>query len=376
VLPDVLRPGLRVVFCGTAASTASAQATSYYAGAGNKFWSTLHEIGLTPRLFAPGDYASLSKLGIGLTDIVKNQSGVDREIRFAGDGAAVLRGKVLKVQPTFLAFNGKRAAKEFLRVPKVEYGLCQEMVGTTRLYVLPSTAGNASGYWDIGLWHEFAGLLAPDTRSVGSDSDRNALERAGTPSLVWDEWGRITRFFESSRIALAREAVLWNSLELADPKEALVRVTSGTSSYQVSLEAHAEAVSDTWFLYASALVSYFALAESVAADELGLDDLVGMDGIADWGGQLLRAAKCDWRKVHGNRIGAIEVAVVRNLIAHGDRSYSKRAVAKLRAGGMSPCPEPGDPLVLDDQTFREYRSRLKSLLNRGLAGSSGEGGSV
>ena len=190
--------------------------------------------------------------------------------------------------------------------------------------------------------------------------------------MLWDEWGRITRFFESSRIALAREATLWKSLELADAHDALVRVTSGTSTYQVSLPAHMEAVGDDWFLYASALMSYFALAESAAAEKLGRDDLVGLDGIADWGGRLLAAAGVDWRKVHGKRIGVVEVGVVRNLIAHGDRTYSKRAVAKLSAAGMSPCPSPGDPVVLDDETFREYRARLKSLLNRGgLAEGSG-----
>ena len=53
VLPDVLAPGLRAVFCGTAAGTKSAIAGAYYAGPGNKFWPTLHAIGLTPRRFAP-----------------------------------------------------------------------------------------------------------------------------------------------------------------------------------------------------------------------------------------------------------------------------------------------------------------------------------
>jgi len=38
VLPDVLTPGLQVVFCGTAAGTASAKRGAYYAGPGNQFW--------------------------------------------------------------------------------------------------------------------------------------------------------------------------------------------------------------------------------------------------------------------------------------------------------------------------------------------------
>src|ERR1700753_3045292 len=53
VLPDVLEPGLRVVFCGTAPGTASARAGAYYAGPGNRFWVTLHEVGLTPVLLRP-----------------------------------------------------------------------------------------------------------------------------------------------------------------------------------------------------------------------------------------------------------------------------------------------------------------------------------
>ena len=48
VIPDLIRPGLRIVFCGTALGAASARAGAYYAGPGNKFWPTLHEVGLTP----------------------------------------------------------------------------------------------------------------------------------------------------------------------------------------------------------------------------------------------------------------------------------------------------------------------------------------
>src|SRR3546814_6083057 len=53
VLPDVLAPGLRLVFCGSAAGRKSAELGAYYAGPGNKFWPTLYEIGLTPRHFRP-----------------------------------------------------------------------------------------------------------------------------------------------------------------------------------------------------------------------------------------------------------------------------------------------------------------------------------
>jgi len=51
ILPDVLKPGLKVVFCGTAAGNRSAKIKAYYAGRDNQFWAVLHRIGLTPRQF-------------------------------------------------------------------------------------------------------------------------------------------------------------------------------------------------------------------------------------------------------------------------------------------------------------------------------------
>jgi G:T/U mismatch-specific DNA glycosylase len=38
VLPDLLPPGMRVVFRGTAAGAESAARGAYYAGKTNKFW--------------------------------------------------------------------------------------------------------------------------------------------------------------------------------------------------------------------------------------------------------------------------------------------------------------------------------------------------
>ena len=46
VLPDLLQSDLRLVFCGTAPGTVSAQRGQYYAHPQNKFWRTLHATGL------------------------------------------------------------------------------------------------------------------------------------------------------------------------------------------------------------------------------------------------------------------------------------------------------------------------------------------
>ena len=65
VLPDVLEPGLRIVFCGTAAGHVSARRGAYYAHPQNRFWPALHAIGLTPRRLEPEDYPESPAMGPG-----------------------------------------------------------------------------------------------------------------------------------------------------------------------------------------------------------------------------------------------------------------------------------------------------------------------
>src|SRR5665647_1267841 len=91
VLDDLLRDGLKLVVCGTAAGAKSAKLKQYYAGPGNKFWRTLFELGLTPRQLEPNEAELLLDFGIGLTDLVKGQSGADCTLDFDGAGPKSLR---------------------------------------------------------------------------------------------------------------------------------------------------------------------------------------------------------------------------------------------------------------------------------------------
>lgn len=161
MLNDLLAPDLKIVFCGTAAGDVSAARGEYYAGPGNKFWPILYRVGLTPRQFAPGEYADLLNHGIGLTDVVKGQSGSDADIDFCCSDPGALKEKVLRYSPYVLAFNGKKSAQTFLGRTKVEFGLQEERVGNTRLFVAPSTSGAANGYWNEDLWYELASMVPP-----------------------------------------------------------------------------------------------------------------------------------------------------------------------------------------------------------------------
>jgi double-stranded uracil-DNA glycosylase len=158
ILPDVLAPGLRVVFCGTAAGEVAARVGAPYAGPGNRFWWVLHEVGLTPRELEPVEFRELLRWGIGLPDVAKHAVGRD-DVLTAGDfdpGAVV--DKVVRYAPGMLAFVGKRAAGEVLQ-KSVMYGDQELVIGTSRVWVVPSTSGAARGFWDIGPWRDLAATL-------------------------------------------------------------------------------------------------------------------------------------------------------------------------------------------------------------------------
>ena len=99
VLPDLLRPGLDLVICGMAAGARSAEIGTYYAHGSNKFWRVLEKTGLTPRRFAPGEFASLAEFGIGLTDLAKYASGADSGLGRGDLDVARFRDKILTMRP-------------------------------------------------------------------------------------------------------------------------------------------------------------------------------------------------------------------------------------------------------------------------------------
>ncbi len=159
LLDDVIAPGLRAVFCGTALGTVSARVGAPYAGPGNKFWPTLHAVGLTPRLLEPVEFRQLTRWGLGLTDLCKTRSGSDAEV--GGDGFDVPRLTALieRHRPGLLAFNGKRSAAAALGRRRVGYGPQDRELGGVPTYVLPSTSGAASGHWEIEWWRRLATLV-------------------------------------------------------------------------------------------------------------------------------------------------------------------------------------------------------------------------
>ena len=169
ILPDVLIPNLKLVICGSAVSTQSSQAGSYYAGQNNKFWRILHETGLTARLIHTAEYRELQHYGIGLTDVAKKVAGVDAHIQHDDYDAAAFAQRMERFQPRIICFNGKKAAAVFrswqigrtVKTKEIGYGVLPQPTFQYApiLFVAPSTSAAAEVYWNAEHWHQLAHQL-------------------------------------------------------------------------------------------------------------------------------------------------------------------------------------------------------------------------
>ncbi len=162
-LTDYLRPGLDLVIVGINPGTRSAAAGRHYAGPGNHFWPLLFESGLVSEPLTHVDDVRVLEWSIGLTNIVDRPSPsiTDLSPQELRDGAVVLREKLLWAEPRFACFNGKRIYEVFAGHP-CKFGLQDEKVGATRLYVMPSTSARTAAYQradKLRFFQELASLL-------------------------------------------------------------------------------------------------------------------------------------------------------------------------------------------------------------------------
>ena len=168
-VPDVLAPGLRVLFCGINPGRVSAAEQAHFANPRNDFWRLLQAAGFTPRLLEPRDQFELLNHGVGVTNAAPRTtpgSGDLRKADFAG-AAERLEHLAQTLTPAWIAFVGKEAYRgTFGERPAL--GPQERRLGETRLFVLPSTSpANAAVPWDERLrWFgQLADLSAvPKTR--------------------------------------------------------------------------------------------------------------------------------------------------------------------------------------------------------------------
>jgi double-stranded uracil-DNA glycosylase len=148
-VPDVLAPGLRVVFCGINPGRVSAAAHAHFANKRNDFWRLLHATGFTPRLLEPDEQFELLKHGVGATNAAARTTPGSGDLRrgdFAG-AAERLQHIAERLRPRWIGFVGKEAYRGTFG-ERPELGVQERRLCQTQLFVLPSTSpANAAVPW-------------------------------------------------------------------------------------------------------------------------------------------------------------------------------------------------------------------------------------
>ena len=163
-VPDVLAPGLRVVFVGINPGRVSAAARAHFANPRNDFWRLLHAARLTSRLYEPQEQFALLEEGIGVTNAAYRTtpgSGDLRRSDFAGS-AQRLEQIARDLKPAWFAFVGKEAYRGAFGT-RPELGVQERTLADARLFVLPSTSpANAAVPWRerLNWFQQLSGLAS------------------------------------------------------------------------------------------------------------------------------------------------------------------------------------------------------------------------
>jgi double-stranded uracil-DNA glycosylase len=161
-IPDVIGPGLRVLFSGINPGLYSAATGHHFARPGNRFWPALHASGFTERQLRPDEQDLLPALGLGITNLVARASARAGELTAAElrDGGQRLAALVTRLRPGWLAILGVTAYRTAFGRPAAVVGPQPEGLGATRLWILPNPSG-LNAHWSAAeLAAEFARLRA------------------------------------------------------------------------------------------------------------------------------------------------------------------------------------------------------------------------
>jgi TDG/mug DNA glycosylase family protein len=147
-VPDVIGPGLAVLFVGINPGLYSAAVGHHFARPGNRFWPALHESGFTPRLFSPAEDGELPRWGLGITNLVSRATASAAELtaeEFRA-GRTALEEKIVRYAPRWAAFVGIGAYATAFERKKVVLGPQEETIGRSRVWLLPNTSGLNAHY--------------------------------------------------------------------------------------------------------------------------------------------------------------------------------------------------------------------------------------
>lgn len=180
-LPDLLAPGLALVFVGLNPSEYSARDGHYFANPRNRFWPAFNQSNLLPptlgRPCAPPDDAALLQHGIGFTDVVKRPTPQANGLKAADyrRWAPLLREKLLQCRPNLICFHGLTAYKAYLRYAEGNksaptLGMQPRAIGDSAVFVVPNPSPANARYSveDLTDWYNQLAAELPDWRESGA----------------------------------------------------------------------------------------------------------------------------------------------------------------------------------------------------------------
>jgi TDG/mug DNA glycosylase family protein len=148
MLPDVIGPGLKVIFCGINPGARAAVAGHSFVGNGNRFWHAIHLAGFTPYQLAAEDDQSLIQFGYGLTTAVARPTRRADELtrQELADAIPDLEAKIARYAPDMIAFLGKAAFAAVCKLRNIAWGPQPDLFGGAKVWVVPNPSGLNRGF--------------------------------------------------------------------------------------------------------------------------------------------------------------------------------------------------------------------------------------
>lgn len=146
--PDILAPGLDVIFCGlNPAATAEADGHNF-SSSSNRFWRALHRAGFTDVCLRPEDERRLLDYGCGITTVVQRATRKADDVASAEfrSARAGFEAKIRRYHPGVVAFLGKRGLAAMIGRSDVGWGRYGQPFAGTTAWVLPNPSGLNRGF--------------------------------------------------------------------------------------------------------------------------------------------------------------------------------------------------------------------------------------
>ncbi len=145
---DIIAPRLKVLFVGINPGLYSGAVGHHFARPGNRFWPALHKAGFTSYVLSPFEERELLKRGYGITNIVAFSTTAADELgtRDLLAGGRRLTAKIKRYRPRIVAILGLKAFRLAFRRPQAGFGLQEERIGSSQVWVLPNPSGLNASY--------------------------------------------------------------------------------------------------------------------------------------------------------------------------------------------------------------------------------------